>query len=120
MKCLRCNSVMIYDKFYGLCEYFWGWKCASLLGKKRFHLLQTLRERVVFSPVNPDIVAFHPEQQKWAFFEVKMPQDKIRNNQVCSLALLEHFLNADVGIIRFMPDGKTKVPETYPYRFMVT
>jgi hypothetical protein len=27
MKCLRCNSVMIYDKFYGLCEYFWGWKC---------------------------------------------------------------------------------------------
>ncbi len=27
MKCIRCNSVMIFDKFYGLCEYFWGWKC---------------------------------------------------------------------------------------------
>jgi len=27
MKCLRCNSIMIYDKFYGLQEYFWGWKC---------------------------------------------------------------------------------------------
>jgi hypothetical protein len=27
MKCLRCNSVMIYDKFYGHYEYFWGWKC---------------------------------------------------------------------------------------------
>ena len=27
MKCLRCNSVMIYDKFYGHFEYFWGWKC---------------------------------------------------------------------------------------------
>ena len=29
MKCLRCNSMMIYDKFYGLQEYFWGWKCVS-------------------------------------------------------------------------------------------
>jgi hypothetical protein len=27
MKCLRCNSVMIYDKFYSPYEYFWGWKC---------------------------------------------------------------------------------------------
>ena len=27
MKCLRCNSVMIYDKFYGPYEYFGGWKC---------------------------------------------------------------------------------------------
>ena len=27
MKCLRCSGVMIYDKFYGLYEYFWGWKC---------------------------------------------------------------------------------------------
>ena len=29
MKCLRCNSIMVYDKFYGLQEYFWGWKCVS-------------------------------------------------------------------------------------------
>jgi hypothetical protein len=27
MKCLRCNSIMIYDKFYGLQDFFWGWKC---------------------------------------------------------------------------------------------
>jgi hypothetical protein len=27
MKCLRCNSVMTYDKFYGPDEHFWGWKC---------------------------------------------------------------------------------------------
>ena len=27
MKCLRCKSVMIYDKFYGPHECFWGWKC---------------------------------------------------------------------------------------------
>ena len=27
MKCLRCSGVMIYDKFYRLDEYFWGWKC---------------------------------------------------------------------------------------------
>jgi hypothetical protein len=27
MKCLRCNGPMIYDKFYGPHEHFWGWKC---------------------------------------------------------------------------------------------
>ena len=27
MKRLRCNSIMIYDKFYGPHEHFWGWKC---------------------------------------------------------------------------------------------
>jgi len=27
MKCLRCSSVMIYHKFYGLQEHFWGWEC---------------------------------------------------------------------------------------------
>jgi hypothetical protein len=27
MRCLRCNSAMIYDKFYGPHEHFWGWKC---------------------------------------------------------------------------------------------
>ncbi len=29
MKCLRCSGAMIYDKFYGLCEYFWGWRCVT-------------------------------------------------------------------------------------------
>jgi hypothetical protein len=27
MKCLRCRGVMVYDKFYGLQEHYWGWKC---------------------------------------------------------------------------------------------
>jgi hypothetical protein len=27
MKCLRCRGAMIYDKFYGPHEQFWGWKC---------------------------------------------------------------------------------------------
>jgi len=26
-KCLRCRGAMIYDKFYGAREQFWGWKC---------------------------------------------------------------------------------------------
>ena len=26
-KCLRCKGAMIYDRFYGLQEQFWGWKC---------------------------------------------------------------------------------------------
>jgi hypothetical protein len=27
MKCLRCRGAMIYDKFYGPHEQFWGLKC---------------------------------------------------------------------------------------------
>jgi hypothetical protein len=27
MKCLRCRDAMVYDKFYGAREQFWGWKC---------------------------------------------------------------------------------------------
>jgi hypothetical protein len=26
-KCLRCSGTVIYDKFYGTHEQFWGWKC---------------------------------------------------------------------------------------------
>ena len=26
-KCLRCRGAVIYDKFYGPYEQFWGWKC---------------------------------------------------------------------------------------------
>ena len=28
-KCFRCSGFMIYDKFYGLQEHFWGWKCLN-------------------------------------------------------------------------------------------
>ena len=27
MKCHRCESIMIYEKFYGPQEHFWGWRC---------------------------------------------------------------------------------------------
>ncbi len=27
MRCHRCNSNMIYEKFYGFQEDFWGWRC---------------------------------------------------------------------------------------------
>lgn len=26
-RCHRCESFMIYQKFYGSQEHFWGWKC---------------------------------------------------------------------------------------------
>ena len=26
-KCFRCNGAVIYDKFYGPYDHFWGWKC---------------------------------------------------------------------------------------------
>jgi len=27
MKCYRCSSNMVYQKFYGPYEHFWGWRC---------------------------------------------------------------------------------------------
>ena len=27
VKCHRCMGAMVYDKFYGSQEQFWGWKC---------------------------------------------------------------------------------------------
>jgi hypothetical protein len=27
MRCHRCESTMVYEKFYGFQEHFWGWRC---------------------------------------------------------------------------------------------
>jgi hypothetical protein len=27
MKCNRCFGEMVYEKFYGSQEHFWGWRC---------------------------------------------------------------------------------------------
>jgi hypothetical protein len=27
MKCHRCRNDMVYEKFYGPHEHFWGWRC---------------------------------------------------------------------------------------------
>jgi hypothetical protein len=27
MKCRRCNGMMVFEKFYGDSEYFFGWRC---------------------------------------------------------------------------------------------
>ncbi|MBS3905777.1 MAG: hypothetical protein KGZ49_01955 [Syntrophaceae bacterium] len=27
MKCYRCGGVMVYEKFFGLAEEFFGWRC---------------------------------------------------------------------------------------------
>jgi hypothetical protein len=27
MRCHRCESIMVYQKFYGPTEHFWGWRC---------------------------------------------------------------------------------------------
>jgi len=29
MNCNRCGSVMVYEKFYGSHEHYWGWRCIS-------------------------------------------------------------------------------------------
>ncbi len=27
VKCQRCGGIMAYEKFYGNCEQFFGWRC---------------------------------------------------------------------------------------------
>jgi hypothetical protein len=27
MTCHRCEGTMIHEKFYGIQEHFWGWRC---------------------------------------------------------------------------------------------
>ncbi len=27
MKCYRCHNEMVYEKFFGPHEHFWGWRC---------------------------------------------------------------------------------------------
>lgn len=27
MKCYRCGGVMVYEKFFGISEDFFGWRC---------------------------------------------------------------------------------------------
>ncbi len=27
MKCHRCGGTMVFEKFYGVCEQFSGWRC---------------------------------------------------------------------------------------------
>jgi hypothetical protein len=27
MKCNRCGGTMVFEKFYGICEEFSGWRC---------------------------------------------------------------------------------------------
>jgi len=27
MKCHRCGNVMVYERFHGADEHFWGWRC---------------------------------------------------------------------------------------------
>jgi hypothetical protein len=29
MKCHRCGSVMVYERFYSIDEHFLGWRCIS-------------------------------------------------------------------------------------------
>ena len=29
MRCHRCGGMMIYEKFYGICEHFFGWRCVT-------------------------------------------------------------------------------------------
>ncbi len=26
-KCARCGGILVYEKYYGIGEPFWGWRC---------------------------------------------------------------------------------------------
>ena len=29
MRCHRCGGIMVLEKFYGICEHFFGWRCLA-------------------------------------------------------------------------------------------
>ena len=58
MKCYRCDGVMIYEKFYGDCEHFFGWKCVScgeivdpVILENRYLIRTRERPRVYFGRI---------------------------------------------------------------------
>ena len=45
-KCLRCRGIMVYDKFYGPHEQFWGWKyviCGEIVDRVILENRQLMR-----------------------------------------------------------------------------
>ena len=39
-KCLRCRGAVIYDKFYGPHEQFWGWKAQDSVEEEILNKLE--------------------------------------------------------------------------------
>ena len=50
MRCHRCRGMMIYEKFYGHCEQFFGWKCISCGEIVDQVILDNRRPRVALGP----------------------------------------------------------------------
>lgn len=50
MRCHRCGGMMIYEKFYGHHEFFFGWKCISCGEIVDNVILDNRQSRVPFGP----------------------------------------------------------------------
>jgi hypothetical protein len=97
--------------------YLYSEEIASLMKPEQVTELRHVRGRVGFALADPDIVAFHPKKNHWSFYEVKMPHDRLRYNQLCSLAILQRLIDATVGIVRFVPFDKARKTKAYEYAF---
>ncbi len=70
-------------------------------------------------PVASDLILIG-NNDRLMFFEIKLPGDTIRPNQIPGLAILKTYkpLNADVRIISLYPEGK-KRPEAKKYKVQI-
>jgi len=59
-KCPRCRGPLTSEKFYGVCEAFWGWKCL-LCGEVIDPVILENRRRM---RENPDV--FLHQQATWS------------------------------------------------------
>ena len=56
VKCHRCGSVMVYERFYGHDGRFWGWRCiicGEIVDEVILENRQWLRKGVVSIDKNP-------------------------------------------------------------------
>ena len=61
-------------------------------------------ERLNFRPRNPDLTAFHPKLG-WRFIEVKVNRDRMKEEQLQTLAFLGRLLRCQVEVVRVVGEG---------------
>jgi hypothetical protein len=62
MKCYHCSNDMVYEKFYGPQEHFWGWRCIFcgeivdpvILENRNFSRVRSAANTIVRKKGRPD------------------------------------------------------------------
>ncbi len=79
-----------------------------LLGSRRHDALIAEFQGAKFS--NPNVIGYHPQLERFAFIEAKRGNESFQPNQEASLlALMKHFPDAVVAVVRFWRAGYEEI-----------